>query len=941
MKRFFAFAGLMTAAAISLTNCQPKEISFENLPADGKSFRVSASTVITKTTNDGMKTLWEAVDTMNIFYRTPETADFVNLGKATVLSGDGTVSAVFGGEIPATVGLPAGDATWYAIFPYNPNIEAPNGRTGYNYIGHSRGINQGDLGSTAHLRGNVCPMYAVAEGNGPTVSLAMKHLTSVIELNIKNETSSEIAVSSISYEASEDIVGSYYFDLTGDVVGYIPSGDNYVYKKAVVNIKGENNTIAAGATGLAYLPIKPYTQAASTPIKVIVNYSADGKASSCAVELNPSGAQCAFVAGKVKRVHVSVTPEPVEPGVTVVSTMMADYVKDHQCTVSTQSEKTVYSHLELSDAVRLYTNGQPDCGTFWSPASGTEWRLYQNKSGDVTVQVASGCTLKSVKFTYNSQNTGVLLTSSSEQLASDDVFECSGNEVTFTVGNSTDGTTNGQARITAVEVKYTGSGKLDEWVDPVEASLSVDPTAINFPATGGQPVVVTVTVAGGDWSFDSQNLPDWVFAFADKSKGTISISAGDNVGAARSYDFVVSHSNGTLTKTVKINQAAAATPAGDHTFVFNSADGLSALGITVPNASDATSLSGGTYTSKDGISISFDKGTASTDTRIWCTNTGALDLRAYNGSSMTISAPSGYSVTKVTFSGADVSTLSNLTEGAWSGKASAIEFLLSGTAKIDYIDVETASGTSDPIVAAKLAVDPSVLSFDVEGGSLNVIVSSDNNNWSVQSDASWLSVSKSAAFAGFVATAGANTGDIRSATVTVTHSNGELTATVSVTQAKPASGNQTVISVDFTAAIDGFPQGSDNGAQDGTYTLSSYSFVFHAANKFYQTKGSGSGATETYFLLIGKANSYIQLPVVSGKALVGVKFLTGASASENVIIDIAKADESSTRLNINEAKIKKGTEYNWGVTGAKDTAYRILVTNAYNAQFQTLTLTYE
>ena len=93
--------------------------------------------------------------------------------------------------------------------------------------------------------------------------------------------------------------------------------------------------------------------------------------------------------------------------------------------------------------------------------------------------------------------------------------------------------------------------------------------------------------------------------------------------------------------------------------------------------------------------------------------------------------------------------------------------------------------------------------------------------------------------------------------------------------------------------------------------------------------------------MIGKANSYIQLPVVTGKALVGVNFLTGANASANVIIDIAQADDKSTRLNINNSKISKDTEYNWTVPGAKKTAYRILVTNAYNAQFQTLTLTYE
>ena len=110
----------------------------------------------------------------------------------------------------------------------------------------------------------------------------------------------------------------------------------------------------------------------------------------------------------------------------------------------------------------------------------------------------------------------------------------------------------------------------------------------------------------------------------------------------------------------------------------------------------------------------------------------------------------------------------------------------------------------------------------------------------------------------------------------------------------------------------------------------------HAQTKFYQAKVSGS---DQYYLLIGKKDSYIELPTVDGKALKTVKFLTGSGASENVIIDMAKAD--GTLLQINTEKNKKGTEYTYTVNGEVNAVYRIAVTNAYNAQFQNLVLTYE
>ena len=157
--------------------------------------------------------------------------------------------------------------------------------------------------------------------------------------------------------------------------------------------------------------------------------------------------------------------------------------------------------------------------------------------------------------------------------------------------------------------------------------------------------------------------------------------------------------------------------------------------------------------------------------------------------------------------------------------------------------------------------------------------------------------------------------------------------TVTITQAKASSGNETVVSVDFIAQNNDLPQGSGNKLKDGTYTLGGQTFVMHAADGFYQGK---SGAN--YYLLIGKKDSYIQLPAITGKALTKISFKTGEQASTSVIVDVTK---DGTALNVNTSALNKGTEYSWDVAGEAGVAYRLQVMSAHNAQFQYLELKYE
>lgn len=132
----------------------------------------------------------------------------------------------------------------------------------------------------------------------------------------------------------------------------------------------------------------------------------------------------------------------------------------------------------------------------------------------------------------------------------------------------------------------------------------------------------------------------------------------------------------------------------------------------------------------------------------------------------------------------------------------------------------------------------------------------------------------------------------------------------------------------MTSLFEDFPT---DYAKEGTYEVDGYQFVLNAKDGF---KKLDDGT-----LIIGKKDSYILLPAVTGKALVGVKFETGGGASEKVVVDIADAE--GTLQQVNTETLKKGAEYTWDVNGVNDAQYRIVVTNAYNAQFKYITVIFE
>ena len=121
MKRQILTLGAICAAAFTLTNCN-KEIAEPKAPVtEGIPFEIVAATADTKTANDGLKTVWTAGDTLNVFHaEAGTTTDYGYNDQFTYTGADNK----FKGKL--TTGLKADKSyDWYALYPYSSYIQTP------------------------------------------------------------------------------------------------------------------------------------------------------------------------------------------------------------------------------------------------------------------------------------------------------------------------------------------------------------------------------------------------------------------------------------------------------------------------------------------------------------------------------------------------------------------------------------------------------------------------------------------------------------------------------------------------------------------------------------------------------------------------------------------------------------------------------------------------
>ena len=242
------------------------------------------------------------------------------------------------------------------------------------------------------------------------------------------------------------------------------------------------------------------------------------------------------------------------------------------------TDKQQYLDITVDANITATATGGGNTGKYYT--NGENWRLYQNESATLTISAVASYEIQTVKVTYTVDNTGVL-TLDGSNVTSGTAYEVNAASVTFGVGN-TGSATNGQVRITAIEVVYASASK--------KSDFSLDCTINTNP----------------EWTIDVDEI-----AFADKYVGfeyteTFTISASnltDDIALAiDGSNFTVSltsiSKDATFPQTVTVTYAP--TAAEDHNATLNITSG-SALSKEIALTGSATEATIYTLTALEDI----------------------------------------------------------------------------------------------------------------------------------------------------------------------------------------------------------------------------------------------------------------------------------------------------------------------------------------------------
>ena len=155
-----------------------------------------------------------------------------------------------------------------------------------------------------------------------------------------------------------------------------------------------------------------------------------------------SNKQCDICGAEIK-----VVAEPV-----VVTQTIKDLAVQNEWTSGTK-----YSNFELDSVISVSSSISGNNGKYYT--SGNEYRLYQSDNGTITFSAETGYQILSIKITYTAGNNGCLIFDG-VNIPTGTLVEVNADSITFSVGN-TGTATNGQAKITAIEVVYLAVNPCD------------------------------------------------------------------------------------------------------------------------------------------------------------------------------------------------------------------------------------------------------------------------------------------------------------------------------------------------------------------------------------------------------------------------------------------------------------------------------------------------
>ena len=309
---------ILTLAA-AFIGCTKESVSDIEI-TDGGDFAVYAVTADTKTTNDGMTTIWGTSDYLDVLHAPAGSTDYIKNGQQYMgckveNPSIGKIAVQLNGELAAGTSY-----DWWAMYPYAQGLNK-YGETGLYYgFGSTanKAVEQAGNNSMAHIAGKTFPMYGfalnVASETNPTIT--MKHIASVVALNVTNNSAVPISIKSINFGATESFYGSYYVDF----VDYKPSlretSASQVSNKLTL-VVNDGEDIAPGESAKFYFGARPMTMAAESNISIKIKVASGIVPAFQVIEKTLTEA-VELKSGGIKTFNVSFSADPLA-GIDVTS----------------------------------------------------------------------------------------------------------------------------------------------------------------------------------------------------------------------------------------------------------------------------------------------------------------------------------------------------------------------------------------------------------------------------------------------------------------------------------------------------------------------------------------------------------------------------------------------------------------------------------------------
>ena len=631
MKKYLSCLGASLVAIAALSSCN-KELTDPNEGIKGGiPFEICASVAETRTTIDeAFKTTWVVegtADQINLYHKEASAAEYVYDNAFSAQTVDGK----FSGEL--TSALETGkEYQWLAKYPYDSYLTTP--AKGYSYIGsRSDGTqSQEGLNNSAHLSGYYMPLVGKGTSLGTaSPTIIMEHASSVLEINVANNTEETLDVTSITFTAPESIIGQFVIDYTGETTTYTEK----TYASAVATLSVTDGAIAPGNSGKFYIAIKPFT-VSSGVLKVAVN--------GYEKEITISN-ETVFAAGKIKKINFN------------YNVTQTAYIWDLSIDSTTEAtaEKIAWTN-SVADMECTQGEGGTAANNYYPGASNrTSTRFYSKSTLSITPK--DGKSLTYYVFEATTEGYATVLANSTWTNA---VVNVVGTTVTVIAKDPS-------LAVSAAIGNTCGFTKVECHTDeaPVFAPIiSATPTSINVPAAGD---VCTINYSI-DFPVDGKSISatsdqDWVKSFDYSTTGEISFVVDANTGDARTATVTLSY-EGAENVVVSISQNATGTVTEKEIEIVGK----------------FTSVENGLSLTYQGITITQLKGTSSTSPST--SYATATTLRVYDGNTLTFS--SDKTITKIVFTHtasynggsdttADVGSYTRgTTSSTWTGSASEV-----------------------------------------------------------------------------------------------------------------------------------------------------------------------------------------------------------------------------------------------------------------------------